>query len=54
MFQTLVDIDIRIKFIWRRILGKRYTKELEGKYASLEEMYYEDMGYRQHSSGIIR
>lgn len=28
MFQTLVDINTRIPFIWRRILGDKYNENL--------------------------
>lgn len=37
MFQTLVNIHTRRDFIWRRILGEDYSKELEEKYAELIE-----------------
>lgn len=37
MFQTLVDIDIRIPFIWRRILKENYNEQLSRKCAKLVE-----------------
>ncbi len=35
MFQTLVDIDIRIPFIWRRILKDRYSEQIAEQCAKL-------------------
>lgn len=35
MFQTLVDVDTRIPFIWRRILQDKYTDEVAANCAKL-------------------
>lgn len=35
MFQTLVNVYTRRKFIWKRILGKEYSKKSEEEYAKL-------------------
>jgi HAD superfamily hydrolase (TIGR01549 family) len=35
MFQTLVDVNTRIPYIWSRILKDSYTKELENQCVSL-------------------
>lgn len=41
MFQTLVDINTRIDFIWRKILGDAYKKEIAEEYAGyLNEIVY--------------
>lgn len=37
MFQTLMDIDIRIPFIWQRILKENYNEQLSYKCAKLVE-----------------
>lgn len=37
MFQTLVNVYTRRGFIWKRILGEGYSKELEENYAKLVE-----------------
>ena len=34
MFQTLVNIDSRIKYIWKRILQSDYTEELQNKFVN--------------------
>lgn len=38
MFQTLVDIDIRIPFIWKRILRENYSEHISKKCAKLVEL----------------
>ncbi|WP_079490971.1 HAD family hydrolase [Maledivibacter halophilus] len=53
MFQTLVNVYTRKEFIWKRILGKGYTKELEEKYANLVdkkiiEKFHEDVSSRNN------
>lgn len=53
MFQTLVNIYTRKEFIWRRILRKGYTKELEEKYANLVdkkiiEKFHEEVSSRNN------
>jgi len=35
MFQTLVDIDIRIPFIWKRILKDKYNEQIAEQCAKL-------------------
>lgn len=35
MFQTLVDVDTRIEYIWKRILKEDYNDNLKNKYVKL-------------------
>jgi len=38
MFQTLVDIGIRIPFIWKRILKDKYNEEIASECAKLVDL----------------
>ncbi len=52
MFQTLVDVDVRIPFIWERILRDKYNKELGEECSNLVirkvvNKFHEDVSRQQ-------
>jgi hypothetical protein len=46
MFQTLVDVDTRIPFIWKRILEDNYNKLLENRCAELVSTKVMEKSYK--------
>jgi len=49
MFQTLVNIESRKEYIWKRILKYEYSKELENKYVSIVNKKIVDNFHRYES-----